>query len=140
MPIPEAHIAGILAGVFLQYIYPLSINWQPWIGFVLGGLAIVGGAILAGWATLTAANLDIGAPAWILTSGPYAFSRNPMYVGWTLINLGIGLAANNLWMLLLLTAVIVYTHKFVVFKEEKILEEQFGEQYQEYKEEVRRYL
>jgi protein-S-isoprenylcysteine O-methyltransferase Ste14 len=63
-----------------------------------------------------------------------------MYVGWTLLNLGIALAANNLWILLSLPIVIFYTHKFVILKEEQILEEQFGEPYQEYKKGVRRYL
>jgi protein-S-isoprenylcysteine O-methyltransferase Ste14 len=140
VPIPEAHLAGIIAGIILQLIFPLSINWQQWIGYLLGGLVIGSGALLAGWAVITAADLDIEAPAGILTSGPYAFSRNPMYVAWTLVNLGIALVANNLWILLSLPIVILYTHKFVILNEEQILEGQFGEQYQEYKNEVRRYL
>ncbi len=140
VPIPEAHIAGILVGIILQLIYPLSINWQQWIGYFLGGLAIGSGALLAGWAVMTAADLDIETPAGILTTGPYAFSRNPMYVGWTLINLGIALAANNLWILLALPVIIFYTHKFVVLKEEQFLEEQFGDQYRLYKNAVRRYV
>jgi protein-S-isoprenylcysteine O-methyltransferase Ste14 len=140
VPIPEAHIAGIFAGIILQFVYPLSINWQPGIGYMLAGLAIGFGAFLAGWAVLTAADLDIESPTGILTTGPYAFSRNPMYVGWTLINLGIALAANNLWILLSLPVVIFYTHKFVILKEEQFLEEEFGEPYQDYKSDVRRYL
>jgi protein-S-isoprenylcysteine O-methyltransferase Ste14 len=140
IPIPEAHAAGIITGLLLQYFYPLSFNWQRWIGLVLGGLLIGTGVFLAAWATKSAADLDLNAPDRLITSGPYAFSRNPMYVGWTLINLGIGLAANNLWILILLIIVIVYTHRFVVLKEEQILEDQFGEQYQIYKGEVRRYL
>jgi protein-S-isoprenylcysteine O-methyltransferase Ste14 len=128
IPIPEAHIAGIISGIILQFIYPLNAKWQPGIGFMLGGLAIGTGALLAGWAVKS------------VTSGPYAFSRNPMYVGWTFVNLGIALAANNLWILLFLPVVFYYTHKFVILKEEQILGEKFGEHYQEYKKEVRRYL
>jgi protein-S-isoprenylcysteine O-methyltransferase Ste14 len=140
VPIPEAHIAGIFAGIILQFVYPLSINWQQWIGYLLGGLAIITGALLAGWAVITAADLEIETPAGILTTGPYTFSRNPMYVGWTLVSLGIALVANNLWMLLSLPIVILYTHKFVILKEEQFLEEEFGEPYQDYKSDVRRYL
>ena len=140
VPIPEAHIAGIIAGIILQFIYPLSVDWPPGIGYMLAGLAIGFGAFLAGWAVMTAADLDIESPTGILTTGPYAFSRNPMCVGWTLINLGIALAANNLWILLSLPVVIFYTHKFVILKEEQFLEEEFGEPYQDYKSDVRRYL
>jgi protein-S-isoprenylcysteine O-methyltransferase Ste14 len=140
VPIPEAHVAGILAGIILQLVYPLSINWQPWFGYLLGGLSIALGILLAGWAVATAAELDIEAPSGIITTGPYAFSRNPMYVGWTLVNLGIALVSNNLWILLSLLVVIFYTHGFVILKEEQILQEQFGEQYLEYKKAVRRYI
>ena len=140
VPIPEAHIAGIIAGIILQFIYPLSVNWQPGIGYMLGGLAIGSGALLAGWAVMTAADLDIESPTGIVTTGPYAFSRNPMYVGWTLFGLGIALVANNLWILLSLPIVILYTHKFVILNEEQILEGQFGDQYLKYKNSVRRYL
>ena len=140
VPIPEAHIAGILAGIILQFVYPLSINWQQWIGYFLGGLAFGSGVLLAGWAVMTSADLDIESPTGIITTGPFAFSRNPMYVGWTLVNLGIALVANNMWILLSLPVVIFYTHKFVILNEEQILEERFGEPYQEYRNAVRRYL
>jgi hypothetical protein len=78
VPITEAHIAGIVAGIILQFAYPLSINWQPWIGYLLGGMAIAFGALLAGWAFIAAADLDIEAPSEILMTGLYAFSGNPM--------------------------------------------------------------
>ncbi len=89
---------------------------------------------------MTSADLDIESPTGIITTGPFAFSRNPMYVGWTLISLGIALAANNMWILLSLPVVIFYTHKFVILKEEQFLEEQFGDQYRLYKNAVRRYV
>lgn len=63
-----------------------------------------------------------------------------MYVGWTLISLGIALILNNIWIFLFLIVAVFYTHKFVILKEEHSLEDQFGEQYREYKHEVRRYL
>lgn len=139
-PIPEAHVAGIIAGGIFQFIYPLSILWPLWLGYLLGGLVVGLGAFLIGWAVLTVANVDIESPARIVTTGPYAFSRNPMYVGWTMVNLGLALVFLTQWMLLTLVIVIIYTHKFVIPKEEQELAELFGKPYQEYKNEVRRYL
>ena len=63
-----------------------------------------------------------------------------MYVGWTLISLGIALILNIIWIFLFLIVAVFYTHKFVILKEENSLEDQFGEQYRKYKHEVRRYL
>lgn len=63
-----------------------------------------------------------------------------MYVGWTFISMGISLITNNIWMLFFLVPFALYTHKYIILKEEHYLEEQFGDQYRKYKNEVRRYF
>ena len=63
-----------------------------------------------------------------------------MYVGWTAMYLGISLAASSLWLLILLPAVVVLTHFLSVRREERFLEDQFGDEYRRYREKVRRYL
>ena len=63
-----------------------------------------------------------------------------MYVAWTLMYLGIGLAANSLWIVVLLPAVVAFTHIFDVRREKRFLEKKFGEEYIQYKERVRRYF
>ena len=84
--------------------------------------------------------MDIASPNLLLTGGPYAFSRNPMYLGWGLIYLGIGLAVNSAWILALFIPVVAYVHFVDIRKEERRLEEQFGDEYLEYQRRVRRYL
>jgi protein-S-isoprenylcysteine O-methyltransferase Ste14 len=68
-------------------------------------------------------DMVIGLPTKIVSGGPYAFSRNPMCVAWTWINLGIALAASTPWTILFLLGAVNYTHVFLVPREERDLEE-----------------
>ncbi len=63
-----------------------------------------------------------------------------MYVGWSLLYLGIAFAANSVWMITLLPIIFVYTHFIDIRKEEEKLKSEFGDQYFEYQDKVRRYL
>jgi protein-S-isoprenylcysteine O-methyltransferase Ste14 len=76
----------------------------------------------------------------LLLTGPYRFTRNPMYVGMTLVHIGIGIAVNNLWIALFALPALVVVHFTAVLPEEKYLSEKFGEPYRTYLAEVRRYL
>lgn len=73
-------------------------------------------------------------------SGPYRFTRNPMYLSMTMIYLGITLLTNMLWPLLLLPFVIVVLQAAVIRREEKYLKEAFGEAYEAYCNRVRRWF
>jgi protein-S-isoprenylcysteine O-methyltransferase Ste14 len=63
-----------------------------------------------------------------------------MYVGWTLIYLGIAFVVNSVWVTALLPLVIAFTHFVDVPKEERSMREQFGDEYLDYQRRVRRYL
>ncbi len=76
----------------------------------------------------------------IITTGPYRFSRNPSYLVLTLLCVGIGIAADNIWILGLLIPAIVVMHYGVIVREERYLENKFGEEYLRYKRSVRRWL
>jgi len=76
----------------------------------------------------------------LLLAGPYRFTRNPMYLGVTLFQLGLGLAVNNLWISLLAAPALLVVHFTAVLPEEKYLSEKFGEDYKAYLVKVRRYL
>jgi len=84
--------------------------------------------------------MNIASPDMLLKGGPYALSRNPMYVGWTLIYIGISFAANSVWTIAMLPIVIIYIHFVDIRREERILEDEFGDEYRRYKRRVRRYI
>lgn len=76
----------------------------------------------------------------IIATGPFAFSRNPIYIGLSLGYVGVAVAFNALWPLLLLPAVWLVMVKGVIEREEAYLERKFGEVYVDYKRNVRRWL
>lgn len=76
----------------------------------------------------------------MVTHGPYRFTRNPMYLGSTLAYVGLALALNTAWPLLLLPIVLVALFTFVIRREEQHLSDMFGAEYAAYKNRVRRWL
>ena len=139
IPIPEAHLVGLGTGILLQVITPWHLPWPAWTGHACGWPLLPTGLWLGTWAVRTAAGNDLERPDQLIDNGPYAFSRNPMYVAWTLGYLGVALVAGTAWPLLLLPAVLVVT-QVVVLREERSLERRFGDAYRSYKASVRRYL
>jgi protein-S-isoprenylcysteine O-methyltransferase Ste14 len=107
---------------------------------VIGIPLILLGLGVSVWAVMQAGETSVDKPTKLITGGPYALSRNPMYVAWTLMYLGIGLLANSLWILGLLPLVVIVTHFVDVRREESFLEKEFGEAYLRYRMRVRRYL
>ena len=76
----------------------------------------------------------------LVLSGAYRFTRNPMYLGMTCIQVGFGLALNNLWISLLAAFSLLTVHFIAVLPEERYLAERFGDGYRGYLIKVRRYI
>lgn len=76
----------------------------------------------------------------VITDGLYRYSRNPLYIGLSLIYAGIALAVGSVWILVLLAAVLAVVRYGVIAREERYLERKFGEEYLSYKRRVRRWL
>ncbi len=76
----------------------------------------------------------------IVRTGPYRFSRNPIYLAFSLLQLGIALWVNSWWLVATLAAAIGIIHYVVVPREERYLEARFGTEYLNYKGSVRRWL
>ena len=76
----------------------------------------------------------------IVNSGPYRFTRNPLYVALATLYVGIGLWTNSLWVILLLVPLLFVMTRQVIAREEAYLERAFGDTYLNYKSQVRRWL
>jgi protein-S-isoprenylcysteine O-methyltransferase Ste14 len=79
-------------------------------------------------------------PTTLVTTGPFRFSRNPGYLGQSLITLGVAFWLGSLGALLIPVIEILLLDRMIISPEEQILEKIFGSQYLDYKEQVRRWI
>jgi protein-S-isoprenylcysteine O-methyltransferase Ste14 len=135
VPLPEAHLLGITALVGLHRLRPRSIPGSR----VAGAAMIAAAAVLIGRSVAAAGQVDLERPGRLLTAGPYAVSRNPMYVAWALLHLGVGVGLRSAWMLLTLPAAAGRVH-WEITREERSLEAAFGAEFGAYRAAVPRYL
>lgn len=145
VPPPLVFLGALVIGVVLNFIRPLPIFSGPRIGDVLGLLAALASGALAYWALRTMLRAgeqpDPGAPTKrIIRRGPFARSRNPIYLSFALFDIGVALLINSLWIVLALAVLMVYVDIGIVRREERYLEQEFGDEYLDYKRSVRRWL
>ena len=76
----------------------------------------------------------------IVRTGPYRVSRNPIYLAFSLLQLGVAAWVNSLWLIATLVPAVALMTYYVIPKEERYLEAKFGAEYLDYKASVRRWL
>jgi protein-S-isoprenylcysteine O-methyltransferase Ste14 len=76
----------------------------------------------------------------LVTTGVYARTRNPAYIGMALIFAGIALAADVPWALVVLPVVLLVIDRYVIAREERYLARHFGAEYDAYRSRVRRWV
>ena len=135
---PEPHIGGLVAGAVLHRLVRRRLV-PGRMGHAVGWPLVAAGSSIVVWAVHAADEIDVEAPERLVAEGPYAYSRNPMYLAWTLLYAGTSFVLNSSWPLRLLPLVLGATHA-VVLREERDLEARFGTSYRSYKARVRRYL
>ncbi len=139
--LPVVAVAGTLLP---GWLWPLPVSSHP-AAFWLGVALLLAGTALSVWGSRsmskTGTNISATRPAMVLvTSGPFRFTRNPLYVADTLLLLGLSLALNNAWGILAVVLLSVIRHYGVILREERYLEAKFGESYRQYRSAVRRYF
>lgn len=136
-----------LAALALQLAVPLSFprgSFTP--AFITGGaIFIIVGATLVVLARRQFAQqgqpTDPGHPtSKLVTAGIFSISRNPLYLGGVCILVGIALAFNLPWMLVLLPPAIAACHYMLIAPEERYLAAKFGKEYEVYAASVRRWM
>jgi protein-S-isoprenylcysteine O-methyltransferase Ste14 len=105
----------------------------------IGELIRFWGVSIAGAETRTTGTVG---GTFLITTGPFAFVRNPLYVGNMLMYAGIGIMSMALFPWLLLVAIVWFYIQYylIVTKEEEYLAERFGEEYAHYRRKVGRFL
>lgn len=144
---PIIYIAAIAASLLLGYVAPL-----PWIPgpfadflFAVGWIAVAGAILIdvSAMRTLRRNRTTIlphrGADH-LATDGPFSFSRNPIYLGNTMIMIGAGLISGILWFLPLALLAALATQKLAIEREERHLQVRFGKRYHDYCKRVRRWI
>lgn len=144
---PVIYVAAIALAIVLAWLVPL-----PWIGrplsdllFAVGIITLVGVVLidLAAMRALSRARTTImphRASEHLVTGGPYAFTRNPIYLANTLLMIGVGLMSGIIWFLVLAVVAAFLTQKAAIEREEKHLELRFGKKYRDYAKKVRRWI
>jgi protein-S-isoprenylcysteine O-methyltransferase Ste14 len=109
------------------------------LAFVVVGIAIAFSA-LGIFKRRSTTTIPFERPTSLVMSGPYRFTRNPMYVGLTLIYLGVAGTRAELWPVIVLPVLLAYVNFIVIPVEEQHLREAFGDSYAQYSARVRRWL
>jgi len=142
---PFIVIGSIFVGVAINRLSPMNIPLDRLVGVVAGIFLIVASLVIVGWSFSFFArdeqDPDPMTPTESLTfDGPYARSRNPMYVAMFLFQPGVALCANNFWIATMTIFTLAAIHFAVVLREEAYLRETFGDKYVDYTTRVRRYF
>jgi protein-S-isoprenylcysteine O-methyltransferase Ste14 len=142
---PIAWALAFVTGVGLDWLYPMpfiptSVP-RAWVGVAIFAL----GFALAVWAIVTirraGSRIETHKPTTtIVSSGPYGFTRNPVYVGMFLGQCGLAVGLDSLWLLATLAPFYLVIRYGVVAREEAYLERKFGDLYVAYTSRVRRWL
>ena len=117
--VPLGFAFGVLA-LWLAQPTPRTLMW--------GAAIAIAGQLFRIWA---AGHLEKGRE--VTMSGPYRITRHPLYLGSTLIGIGLAVAANNLWVAILVLGYLVVTLTAAIRTEEAHLTEKFGAAYPDYR-------
>src|SRR5271157_243450 len=137
-------LAAIFLIVILRFILPVTtLIPVPWT--LLGVIPLVMGFIINVNAdqTFHEANTAVcpfEASSVLVTYGPYRFTRNPMYLGFTLVLFGISILAGSLTPFVIVFAFAFFMDRMFIRMEEQKLASTFGAQWNEYKGRTRRWL
>ena len=141
---PTYFLVALVLMAFLDYVLPLVpliVKPYRYAGFGLIALSLA----LGGWAALLFHRARTGivpfsAATTLVETGPYRFTRNPMYLGMAGTLIGAAVLLGSLTPFLVVPAFMAVIADRFIDREEALLEQAFGQRYLDYKRKVRRWL
>lgn len=146
LPPTLIYIAGFLFGWWLETHTPLYPDWRPRPAVVFAGWGLAGaGVFLFVWGLVTFSKNRTGimfheAATQVVDVPPYSWSRNPMYVAFTVIYAGAALVLQVWWPIVMLPVVLGILTFVVIAREERYMRATFGAAYDDYCRRVRRWI
>ena len=135
LPVPAEHVATMAAALVLLRLSPRRL---PMALSAPGWPLAAAGVALNVWALRSRGGGDLERPVDLVTNGAYAWSRNPMYVGWSLVHLGVGMGTRTPWVVATWPIAAVLTHGQIL-REEQLLAARFTDTFTTYLDDVPRY-
>jgi protein-S-isoprenylcysteine O-methyltransferase Ste14 len=141
---PVVYLGAIALGLLLHFAWPVGLVSRA-VSLPLGGTAVLVAVALFLSAVRTFRTAGTPVPGnrpttTIVRTGPYRYSRNPIYLSFSLLQLGIAFCVNSLWLLVTLMPALALMSLVVIPREEHYLECRFPSDYLPYKASVRRWL
>lgn len=144
---PIIYVAAIALAIVLGYAMRLPWPASPLADILVavGWLVGLAGLVLdiQAMRRLSAARTTImpNRPSeHLVTDGPFALTRNPIYLGNTMLMIGAGLVSGIAWFLILAVIAAIATQKLAIEREERHLEARFGKKFRDYRKKVRRWI
>jgi protein-S-isoprenylcysteine O-methyltransferase Ste14 len=142
-PPPFIFAAAAAIGAGVHALWPASVrpdSWGP-----LGGIVALFALALFLWAGITMHRHETAIEPWrptktVVTTGPFELTRNPICLSFALFQVGMGLWADRLAIVLMVIPAVAATNTWVIAREEAYLERKFGDVYRAYLGSVRRWL
>lgn len=141
---PLVYLSSIGFGLLVHFSWP--VQWLPnSVSVPIGILLVLGGITLFIVSVRTFKKAGTPVPGnlpttTIVRAGPYGLSRNPIYLAFTLFQLGLAAWINSLGVLIMLVPALALMALVVIPREERYLEARFPSEYPAYKRTVRRWL
>ena len=141
---PILLLGSIALGLILRAVWPVRFvpdEWSLIVGAPAVGLSLILFTLSVRKFRAAGTGIRAHEPTTIIVmSGPYRFSRNPIYLSFALFQIGLAIWLNSAWLVAILIPLLAVIRYGVISREEAYLERKFGDEYLRYKRSVRRWL
>lgn len=143
-PPPAIFGAALLVGLGVQRLWPVPLPGGAAMRAIGAALVVAGLAlsilVMRHFGRAGTPVVPWGETRRLVVSGPYRYSRNPDYLGQALVVAGLGLLLAAPWVIVMLVPALLVVRYGVIAREERYLEQRFGDEYRAFRRRVRRWF